>query len=72
MEENLKKKRKPRYIAVDIWRKEFGPISVAAIFEVFSNKTQIPIGKVKKMNFNTIVDTMRQWEDPEYVRHIDR
>lgn len=63
---------KQKYKAVDVWRSSFGPISVAAIFDVYSQVFRIPVKKVKKIKFYVVVDALRKLEDSDYVAYDDR
>lgn len=70
MEKVLKvKNRKPRsrYTHVDVWSKTFGPIAVAAVFDVYSQKMSVPYSDAKRLNFTHCVEILRKLEDPTYV-----
>tara|TARA_R110000744_G_scaffold173563_2_gene292329 strand:- start:264 stop:497 length:234 start_codon:yes stop_codon:yes gene_type:complete len=66
------KKVRARYLSVNIWRTHFGPISVAAVYDVYSQKLNIPHRDAKKLDFTDCVDKLRQLENPEYIPHAQR
>lgn len=67
-----KKKVKKRFIAVNVWRKSFGPVAVAAVFDIYSQKFNIPLAEAKKMNFTDCVDSLRKLEYENYIPHSQR
>ena len=69
---NKPKKYRARYLAVNVWQTFFGPISVAAVYDVFSQKLNMPYRDVKRLDFTHCVDTLRKLEDPDYIPHAQR
>lgn len=72
MAKNKKNKRSSkRFLAVDVWRSEFGPISVKAIHDVYSQKFNVDPQNMNNYSFSKCVDALRKLEDPEYVSPQD-
>lgn len=69
---NKKKKQRQKFLQVDVWKKEFGPVAVRAVYEVFQTKFKIESHNMKKYKFNVCVDQLRALEDPTYVRPKDQ
>lgn len=74
VERNANKKRKPkkkrprrRFIAVDVWQKQFGPVSERAVYDVFAQKFNIELHNMRKYSFPDCVNALRKLEDPTYV-----
>jgi len=65
------KKSKGKFIDVDIWRAEFGPVSVKAILEIYRIKYNIAPRNLSKHPFSEIVNTLREAADPNYIRPVD-
>lgn len=63
---NKKKKNRKRFLEVDVWRKEFGPVSVRAIYDVFAQKFDIKTEDMKNYQFPDCVNALRKLEDPNY------
>jgi len=61
-----------RYSEVDVWKATFGPISVVAIFDVYSQKFKIPFYEARKLKFTDCVEALRKLQDPEYVCWKDK
>lgn len=63
------KKRKPRkrFIAVDVWQSQFGPVSERAVYDIFSQKFNIETHNMRKYSFPHCVNALRKLEDPDYV-----
>lgn len=61
------KKSKRRFKAVDVWRAEFGPVSVRAIYDLYSQKFNVETQNMKKYSFQECVNALRKLEDPEYI-----
>ena len=69
---NQKKKKKkfqPRqpFLAVDVWRSEFGPVSVRAVYDVFQAKRKIKTQDLWNYSFSDCVNYLRKLEDPDYI-----
>ena len=64
-----KKKRKPkkRFLEVDLWQKEFGEVSVKAVFDIYSQKFKVDPRNMKKYSFPHCVNALRKIENPEYI-----
>lgn len=63
------RKRKPRkrFIAVDVWQTQFGPVSERAVYDIYSQKFNVELHNMKKYSFPHCVNALRQLEDPDYV-----
>jgi hypothetical protein len=61
------KKIRARYTDVNVWAKTFGPIAVAAVFDVYSQKMGVPYSNAKKLNFTHCVEKLRVLEDDSYI-----
>lgn len=59
-------KSKKRFIAVDVWRSQFGPVSVRAIFDIYSQKFNVESHNMKDYSFQHCVNALRKLEDPSY------
>lgn len=64
---NKRSKVRKRFIGVDVWRKQFGPVSVRAIFDVYSQKFNVETYNMKDYSFQHCVNALRKLEDPSYV-----
>jgi len=60
-------KTRKRYAAVDVWQSQFGPVSVSAVFDIYSQKFNVPMHEMKNYKFFQCIDALRLLEDPEYV-----
>ena len=63
-----KKNKKPRkrFIAVDVWRSQFGPVSVRAIYDVYAQKFNVETHNMKNYSFSDCVNGLRKLENPDY------
>lgn len=63
-----KKKNKKRFRAVDVWRTSFGPISVKAVFDVYSQKFNVEPREMsnRKYTFSYCINKLRLLDDPDY------
>ena len=62
---NFKTKRvRKKFLEVDVWQKQFGIVSVKAIFDIYSQKFKDDEGK--KISFSHCVNSLRKLEDPNY------
>lgn len=64
------KKRKTtrkRFVAVDVWQKQFGPVSERAVYDIYSQKFDIELRNMKKYSFSHCVNALRKLENPDYV-----
>lgn len=64
----MAKKKRQKFLEVDVWKKEFGPVAVRAVYEVFQTKFNVERHNMKKYSFSHCVDELRALEDPTYVR----
>lgn len=62
-----KKKARRKFTDVDVWQKEFGSISVRAVFDVFSTKFKVETHNMKNYSFSDCVNALRKLEDPDYI-----
>jgi hypothetical protein len=60
------KNSKKSFIAVDVWRSQFGPISVRAIYEIFARTFSIEPSQMKDYKLPQCIDALRKLEDPTY------
>lgn len=60
------------YIAVDVWRKQFGRISESAIKFIYQEKFGISDENMKKKDFSEMVNALRRLEDPDYTAPTDK
>lgn len=68
---NKKRRSKSRFIAVDIWQKEFSQISVRAIFDVYEKSFNADQDQMKKVSFSHCVNSLRRLEKPNYENPRD-
>ena len=63
-----KQNKRPRqkFIEVNVWRNQFGPTSVRAIYDVFSTKFKIETHNMRNYSFSDCVNALRRSEDPTY------
>ena len=61
------KRKKKRFIAVDVWRSKFGPISVKAIYDIYAQKFNVEYYNMKKYSFQHCINALRKLEDPSYI-----
>ena len=64
-----KSNRKPRkrFVAVNVWQKQFGPVSERAIYDIYSQKFNVELYNMKKYSFSQCVNALRLLEDPTYI-----
>ena len=69
-----KANRKPRkrFVAVNVWQKQFGPVSERAIYDIYSQKFNIEPHNMKRYSFSQCVNALRLLEDPTYVEPTDK
>ena len=67
-----KKKIRKRFAGVDVWRSQFGPVSVRAIFDVYSQRFNVEIHNMKKYSLQHCIDALRKLEDPDYTPPTDK
>lgn len=60
------KRKKRRFLEVDVWQKEFGEMSVKAIYCIYSQKFNIEPRDMKKYSFSHCVNALRKLENPDY------
>lgn len=66
-----KKKVRKKFLAVDVWKKEFGPVAVRAVYDVFQTKFNIESHNMRKYSFSHCVNELRALEDEDYVKPRD-
>lgn len=66
------KKNRKRFVAVDVWQSEFGPVSVRAVFDVYAQKFNVETYNMKKYSFSQCVNALRGLEDPDYISPKDK
>ena len=63
----VNKKPRKRFIAVNVWQKQFGPVSERAIYDIYSQKFNVELYNMKKYSFSQCVNALRLLEDPTYI-----
>lgn len=63
---NKNTKKRKRFIDVDLWRSEFGPTSVRAIYDIYSQRFNVEIHNMKKYSFQHCLNALRKLENPDY------
>lgn len=63
------KERRPkkRFLQVDIWQKQFGEVSVKAIYDIYSQKFNVEPRNMRKYSFPHCVNALRKLENPDYI-----
>lgn len=61
-----KKKARKKFIAVDVWRSQFGPVSERAIYDIYAQKFNVELHNMRKYSFPHCVNALRKLEDPTY------
>lgn len=62
MSKENKQGRRSHFIAVDLYQTSYSPISVKAIFEIYSRKFNVPIKETHKISFRDCVEKLRELE----------
>jgi len=62
-----KSKKKKKLLYVDVWQREFGQISVRAVFEIYARMFEVEKEDMRKYSFTHCVNALRKLEDPDYV-----
>lgn len=62
----VQKKKKKRFLDVDVWQREFGEVSVKAVFDVYSQRFNVTPRNMKAYSFSRCVNELRKLEDPDY------
>lgn len=68
----VKQVNKKKFLAVDVWRPQFGQVSVRAIYDVFSTAFGIEPQNMKKYTLSQCINALRKLEDPDYVAPTDQ
>ena len=66
------KKQRKRFLAVDVWRSQFGPVSVRAIYDVYAQKFNVEMHNMKNYSFSQCINALRKLEDEEYKAPVDQ
>lgn len=61
------KRKKKRFLEVDLWQKQFGEVSVKAVYDIYSQKFNVDPRNMKKYSFPHCVNALRKLENPDYV-----
>lgn len=64
---NSKQEQKTKFIAVDLWQKEFSPISVKAVCELYAQKMNLKLSNVNQHSFPKYLNALRVLEQPDYI-----
>jgi hypothetical protein len=67
-----KRRPKNKFIAVDVWRAQFGPVSVRAIYEVYAQTFGVETHNMKKYSLSQCINALRKLEDPSYEEPKDQ
>ena len=65
----LVKKRRTRksFLEVDVWRSQFGPVSVKAIYDIYCQKFRVDTRNKNRYSFQHCVNSLRKLENSEYI-----
>jgi hypothetical protein len=61
------KKARKKFLEVDVWRSQFGPVSERAVYDIYSQKFNVESHNMKKYSFPHCVNALRLLENPEYI-----
>lgn len=61
-----KKRPRKRFVAVNVWQTQFGPVSERAVYDIYSQKFNVELYNMKKYSFPHCVNALRKLEDPTY------
>lgn len=61
-----KKRPRKRFLAVDVWQTQFGPVSERAVYDVYAQKFNVESHNMRKYSFPDCVNSLRKLEDPTY------
>ena len=61
-----KKRARKRFVAVNVWQTQFGPVSERAVYDIYSQKFNVELYNMKKYSFPHCVNALRKLEDPTY------
>lgn len=61
-----KKEFKTKFLDVDLWQKEFSPISVKAICEIYAEKFGVQKNNINHFHFPKYLNKLRELEDSNY------
>lgn len=67
---NKKRRKKKHFLAVNLWQKEFGEVSVKAVYDIYSQKFNVDPKNMKKYSFPHCVNALRKLEKPDYIAPI--
>lgn len=67
-----RKKARKKFIAVDVWRSQFGPVSVRAIYEVYAQEFGVETHNMKKYSLSHCINALRKLEDEDYEEPQDQ
>lgn len=62
-----RKRKKGRFLDVDVWQKVFSEISEKAVYAIFMERFQIDKNEMNKYSFSHCVYALRKLEDPNYI-----
>ena len=58
----VKRKPRKRFIAVDVWQKQFGPVSERAVYDIYAQRFGVELHNMKKYSFTHCVTALRKLE----------
>lgn len=59
----VNKGSRKRFIAVNVWQTEFGPVSERAIYDIYAQKFGVELHNMKKYSFTHCVTALRKLEE---------
>ena len=68
----VNKKNRKRFIGVDVFRSHFGPVSVRAIYDVYSQKFNVEVYNMKKYSLSQCINALRKLENENYIPPHDK
>jgi len=63
----VQKKRRKKFLEVNVWQTQFGQVSVKAIYDIYSQKFNVEKHNMKKHSFSHCVNALRLLEDENYT-----
>lgn len=58
----INKSPRKRFVAVNVWQKEFGPVSERAVYDIYAQKFGVQLHNMKKYSFTHCVTALRKLE----------
>ncbi len=64
------KKPRKRFIAVDVFQSQFGPVSERAVYDLYSQRFNVESHNMNSYSFSHCVNALRKLEDPNYIAPV--